>query len=68
MTPNLPGVQGTKICIQYISTHPNKPILNLLNNLNYKIPPELYEVGIGLKIKQPKIVWNYIKTQTMTRS
>ena len=32
VAPNLPGFQGTKLCVQYLASHPHKPIFYPYNS------------------------------------
>ena len=32
VAPNLPGFQGIKKCVQYLASHPHKPIFHLSNS------------------------------------
>ena len=46
VTPTLPGFQGLKRCIQYMSSHPHKPIFILLIIMLSQMLSDLNGVGI----------------------
>ena len=72
VAPTLPGFQGIKRCVQYLASHPHKPIFypsNSYDGSNFsntayiliilimaQILSDLHGVGIKLKTAQPRIV------------
>ena len=65
VAPTLPGFQGLKMCIKYLSTHPHKIIFTLLIHMKDKIESDLHMVEIRLKITQPKVFLITSKMRTM---
>ena len=65
VSPTLPGFQGIKRCVQYLASHPHKPIFILLILMKYQISAGLHGVEIKLKTTQQKIDQNVIRMQTM---
>ena len=57
----LPGFQCLKRCIQYLVSHPHKPIFILIIIMMYKMSSELHGVAPKLKTTQPRIFWNAVK-------
>ena len=55
MAPTLPGFQGIKQFVQYLDSHPHKPIFILLIPIMYQISSGLHGVEIKLKTTQQKI-------------
>ena len=66
VAPNLLGLQGTKLYVQYLASHPHKPIFILLIIMMDKMLSDLHGVGIKLNTKQPRIVFNLIKMWIMS--
>ena len=65
VAPNLTGLQGLKICIQYLASHPHRSIFILLIITTDQISSDLHGSEIKLKTTQPKIVLNVINMQIM---
>ena len=56
VAPTLPGFQCFKRCVQYLYSHPHKPIFILLILMTDKISSGLHGVGIKLKTTHTIIV------------
>ena len=52
VVPALPGLQGIKRCVQYLASHPHKPIFILIILMMDKISSGLHGVEIKLKTTQ----------------
>ena len=55
VAPNLPGLQGIKKWVQYLASHPHKPIFILLILMMDQISSGSHGVEIKLKTIEPKI-------------
>ena len=55
VAPTLPGFQGIKQCVQYLDSHPHKPIFILLILMMDQMSSGLHGVEIELKTTQHKI-------------
>ena len=55
VAPTLPCLQGIKICVQYLSSHPHKTIFYPSNFMTTQISSDLHGVGIKLNTTQPII-------------
>ena len=56
LAPNLPNLQGIKRCVQYLDSHPHKPIFILLIIMMDKISSKLHGLGIMLNTTQPRTI------------
>ena len=54
MVSTLPVFEGLKRCIQYLDSHPRKPIFIPINVMMSQMLPGLHGVGIKLNNKRPK--------------
>ena len=65
VAPTLPGFQGIKCCVQYLDSHPHKPIFILIVIRISQISPDLSRVGIKLKTKKHRLFHNATKMWVM---
>ena len=61
MATTIPGIQDIKQCVQYLDSHPHKPIFISLINMMAQISSDLHGVGIKLNITQHIIFNNTIR-------
>ena len=55
VAPTLPVFQGIKLCVQYLASHPHKPIFILIILMMDQISSGLHGVEIKLNTTQQKI-------------
>ena len=56
VAPNIPGFQGINRCVQYLVSHPHKPIFYRYIPMMAQMSSELYGVGIKLNATQLRTV------------
>ena len=59
VSPNLPGFQGIKLCVQYLASHPHQPIFYPYNFMLNQMSSGLHGVEIKLKTTKPQFVLEF---------